>query len=83
MRIIGIKNHTCEELEPNPQTCENLVPNYHLYMKNKYLMVKIKSKSVKNWNRMQNAADLGVFYQCEEDTCMFLKFDFVRIFHKV
>ena len=28
---------------------------------------------VKNWNRMQNAADLGgggVFYQCEEYACM-------------
>ena len=24
----------------------------------------------KNWNRMQNATDLGVFYQCEEYTCM-------------
>ena len=27
---------------------------------------------VMNWNRMQNAADLGggVFYQCEEYACM-------------
>ena len=25
---------------------------------------------VKKWNRMQNAADLGVFYQCEEYACM-------------
>ena len=25
---------------------------------------------VKNWNRMLNAADLGVFYQCEEYACI-------------
>ena len=25
---------------------------------------------VKNWNRMQNAADVGVFYKCGEYACM-------------
>ena len=31
---------------------------------------------------MQNAADLGVFYQCEEYACILHEFDFVRIFTK-
>ena len=40
-------------------------------MKNWYLIVTDASdKTVKNWNRMQNAADLGVLYQCEEYACM-------------
>ena len=25
---------------------------------------------MKNWNRTQNAADLGVFYRCEDCACM-------------
>ena len=41
------------------------------HMKNWYLIVtEVSDKTVKNWNRMQNAADLGVFYQCEEYACM-------------
>ena len=37
------------------------------HMKNRYLNVTdVSGNIVKNWNRMQNAADLGVFYQCEE-----------------
>ena len=42
-------------------------------VKNCYLIVTdVSDKTVKlrKWNRMQNAADLGVFYQCEEYTCM-------------
>ena len=36
-------------------------------MKNWYLIVTDTSdKTVKNWNRMQNVAELEVFYQCEE-----------------
>ena len=27
-------------------------------------------KYVKNWNRMQKAADWGVFYRCEDRACM-------------
>ena len=41
-------------------------------MKNCHLIVKyVSDKIVKNWNRMQNAADWGwVFYECEEYACM-------------
>ena len=39
---------------------------------------------LKNWNRMQNTLRFGVFYQREEYACMlYMKFDFVRTFHKV
>ena len=46
--------------------------------KNWYLIVTdISDKTVKKWNRMQNAADLGggVFYQCEKYACMLYEFD--------
>ena len=37
-------------------------------VKNWYLIaIDVSNKTVKNWNRMQNAAD---FYQCEENACM-------------
>ena len=40
-------------------------------VKNWYLIVTdVSHKTLKNWNRMQNAADSGVFYQCEEYACM-------------
>ena len=40
------------------------------HMKNWYLIVTdVSAITVKNWNRLQNAADLGVFYQCEEYAC--------------
>ena len=40
-------------------------------MKNWYLNVTDdRDKTEENWNRMQNAADLVVFYQCEEYACM-------------
>ena len=47
---------------------------------------------MKDWNRMQNAADGGggggggrVFYQCEnkQERYIYIEFEFVRIFHKV
>ena len=54
----------CEELVPHPQTCESLVPSYHRWL----IVTDVSDKNVKNWNRMQNAADWGggggVFYQC-------------------
>ena len=38
--------------------------------KNLYLIVEdVRDKTVKNWNRIQNAVDSGVFYQCEEYAC--------------
>ena len=53
-------------------------------VKNWYSIVTyVNDKTVKNWNRMQTEADFGgVFYQCDEFACMFMK-DFVRIFHRV
>ena len=73
---IGIKSHTCEELVPNPHTCEKLipnyqrceklVPNYHRCEELVLVVTDVSDKTVKNWNRMQNAADLeGVFYQSD------------------
>ena len=36
-----------------------------------YLIVTdVSDKTVKNLNRVETAADLGVFYQCEEYACM-------------
>ena len=44
------------------------------HMKNWYLIVTdVSDKTVKNLNRMQNAADFGVFYQCEQYACMLYK----------
>ena len=47
-------------------------------------MTYVSDKTVKNWRRMQNEAEFWVFHQVEEYACMlYMKFDFVRIFHKV
>ena len=54
-------SHVCRsvELVANPHTCEKLIPNI-THMKNWYLIATaVSNKTVKNWNRMQNAADLG------------------------
>ena len=56
---IGIKTHTCEELVPNSTHLKN---RYQIVtdVKNWYLIVTdVSDKIVKNWNRMQNAAELG------------------------
>ena len=67
---IGIKTHTCEELVPNPTHLKNGYPSI-TDVKNWYLIVTgVSDKIVENWNRMQNAADLGIFYQFEEYACM-------------
>ena len=72
----------CEELVPNPQTCGNLV-QIITDVKNWYLIVTdVSDKTVKNLNRMQNAADLGCSLSRNAHAC-FMKFDLVRIFHKV
>ena len=73
----------CELLVRNPHTCDKLVPNYHrceeLVL---FIAVDVSDKTVKNWNRMQNAVELRVFYRCEKYAC-YIKFDFVRFLHKV
>ena len=33
------------------------------------IVTDVSDKTVKNWNRMQNSADLGVFYQSTEYVC--------------
>ena len=72
----------CEELVPNPHTCENLV-QIITDVKNWYLIVTdVSDKTVKNWNRMQNATDLGCSLSRNAHAC-FMKFFLVRIFHKV
>ena len=38
---------------------------------------------VKNWNRMQNAADLGYLNNARNAHVCYMKIAFVRIFHKV
>ena len=53
--------------------------NWYMYL----IVTDVSDKTVKIWKRMQNAADLGVFYQCEEYACMLYEIDFVRICHKV
>ena len=54
-----------------------------------YLIVTdVCDKTVKTWNRMQNAADLGggggyfVNVRNTHVWYMYIKFDFARIFHK-
>ena len=54
----GIKTHTNEEMVPNHHTFEKLVPNYHACEELVLSRTYISDKTVKNWNRMQNAADL-------------------------
>ena len=58
MLNIDIKTHTCEDIVPNPFTCENLVSNYHRCEE----LGHNRPKTVKKWNRMQNAADLVCVY---------------------
>ena len=70
MRKSGIKTPTCEELVLKHHTCEKLLPIYHTYKKLVLDLTDVSDKTVKNWNRMQNAADKGVFYQCEEYACI-------------
>ena len=56
-------------------------------MKNWYLIATdVSDKTLKNWNRIQNAADLGgggYFISVRNLHVCNVKFDFVRIFHKV
>ena len=60
-------------------------------MKNWYLIVTdVSDKTVKNRNRMQNAAYLvcvcgggGIFINVWNTHVCYMKFDFMRIFHKV
>ena len=58
---ICIKTHPCQELVPNPDTCET---HWHQFtrfitdVKNWYLIVTdVSDKTMKNWDRMLNAAD--------------------------
>ena len=57
------------------------------HMKNWYLIATdVSDKTLKNWNRIQNAADLGgggYFISVKNLHVCNVKFDFVRIFHKV
>ena len=59
------------------------------HMKHWYLIVTdVSNKTLKNWNRMQNAVVWGggggEFYHVFKNTHVFyMKLDFVRIFHKV
>ena len=80
---IGIKTHTCEDIVPNPYTCENLISNYHRCEE----LGHNRPKALKNWNRMQNAADLGAgggyFINLRNTHVCYMKFDIVRIFHNV
>ena len=72
MRKFCIKTHTCEELIPNPHTCKENWYQIIIDVKNWYLIVTdVSDKTVNNWNRMQNAADIGVFYQFEEYAHMY------------
>ena len=51
-------------------------------VKNWYLIVTdVSDQNVKNWNRMQTAADL-FFNNVRYTRVCYMKFDFVRIFHK-
>ena len=83
--LISVKNWyqiiTCETLVSKLTCAKNwyltithmkkLVPKYHLYMKNWYLIfTDVSDKTVKNWNRVQNAAALVVFYYYEEYGCL-------------
>ena len=48
-----------------------LIPKYHRCEERVgHIVTDVSDKTVKNWIRMQNAADLGVFYKCEECACM-------------
>ena len=54
-------------------------------MKNCNLIVTdVSDKTVKNWNRMKNAAELRGIYLCEDYACMLYMYEISReIFHKV
>ena len=54
------------ELVPNHHTCDKLVPNYHRCEELGLNRTDVSDRTVKNWNRMLNAADFGAFYHCEE-----------------
>ena len=80
----GIETHTCEVLVPNPHTCEDWyqiitdVKNWHL------IVTDVSDKTVKIRNRLQSATDFGVIMVNMRNTHVCdIKFDLVRIFHKV
>ena len=41
----------CEEVVPNPHICDKLVQDCYL------IVTDVSDKTLKNWNRVQNAAD--------------------------
>ena len=77
------KTPTCEELEPNLQTCEMLVQNYQRYEEpvltvtdrnDKTEELESNAKYIRVWGYSINVRNTHVCY---------IKFDFVRTFHKV
>ena len=54
----------CDELVPYPHICDKLVQDCYL------IVTDVSGKTLKNWNRVQNAADWGLYYQSEEYACV-------------
>ena len=90
----------CEEMAPKLTRVKNLylilthVNNLYQiikHMRNWYVIVSyVIDKTVKNWNRMQNAAYLWVgggggehFINVRNTRVCYIQFDFLRVFHKV
>ena len=76
-QIKVMSKQNCRTHVKNGYQILTLVKNWYqiiTHMKNWYLTVTdVSDKTVKNWNRKQNAADLVVFYQCEGYACMLYK----------
>ena len=74
----------CEELVPNPRTSEKLVQNYHRYEE---LVLNHHIFQCQNCVELDSNAKCsrfgGYFINVRNTHACKMKFDFVRIFHKV
>ena len=78
------KNHTCEELVPNPHTCEILVPNYHRCEKMALNRHRCEGKNCEELESNAKCSIFGGYFINMRNTHVcYMKFDFVRMFHKV
>ena len=90
----GIKTHTCEELVPNPDTCEKLVQNYYSYEERVLNRHRYQWQSSKELDSnvicsrffFGGGGEGGVgsyFINVSNMHVCYIKFDFVRIIHKM
>ena len=84
MRKTGFKTHKCEELVPNPHIWNNYLS--HIYI-NEEMVLNCQRCQCQNCEEFESNAQCsrfcGDFINVRNTNVRYMKFDFVRIFHKL